>query len=277
MRVNSRTSWILRGNDGHHVISDSLIQMHPMAIDALTRRAGTLTTEHVHVWFVNLRDWPWSDDDSLLDKVERERASRFVRSENRSQFVRAHSALRRILASYLCTSATELIFNTNAYGRPRLADKVIDFNVSHSGDWMALALGYDLAFGIDIEAWREGVGDEVLLERYFSLNEVAQWRMELPSRRPGAFARLWTRKEATLKALGCGLIDDLSAIDTTSESSLRLSLSHLRRNGRLPSGVAEGIPTIYDLVGPDRYEATLVSFGCTKVAVFHWHNEFVQP
>lgn len=252
------------------MLFDTETSMYTTLDMMLARRAETLTTEHVHVWFVNLRDWPWTDDDSLLDKAERERASRLVRSENRSQFVRAHSALRLILATYLHTSATELIFNTNAYGRPRLTNKVIDFSVSHSGYWMALALGYGLTFGIDIEAWRETIGDEVLLQRYFSINEGELWRTELPSRRSSVFARLWTRKEATLKALGCGLIDELSSIDTTSESSLRLSLSHLRRDQRLPSDIAEGIPTIYDLAGPDKYEATLVSFGRAKVTEFHW-------
>lgn len=246
---------------------------------ALAKRAATLTPGTIHVWFVNLRDWPWADDDSLLDRQERERAARFVRPPDRRQFVRAHSALRRLLATYLCTAATALTFEVSAYGRPRVANKAafIDFNVSHSGDWMALALGLDCTFGIDIEAWRDPVGDEMLMERYFSVNEAALWRMESPSQRPGTFARLWTRKEATLKALGCGLIDDLSAIDTASESALRLSLARLRKGGQLPAGVAEGIPTLYDLAVPDKHAAALASFGYATVTAYRWHGEIVQP
>lgn len=246
---------------------------------ALAGRAATLTPGTVHVWFVNLRDWHWADDDSLLDRQERERAARFVRAPDRRQFVRAHSALRRLLAAYLCTAATAFTYDVGAYGRPRVAnqDALINFNISHSGDWMVLALGLDCTVGIDIEAWRDSIGDEVLIERYFSANEAALWRMESPSRRPAAFAQLWTRKEATLKALGCGFINDLSAIDTVSESTLRLSLARLRRAEELPDGVAEGVPILYDLPTPDKHAAALVCFGYATVTVCRWHGEIVQP
>jgi 4'-phosphopantetheinyl transferase len=85
----------------------------------------------------------------------------------------------------------------------------LQFNVSHSGDWVLLALSRSVAVGIDVESIRPLPQVLALAERYFSANEIATLRACLEAEREATFLALWTRKEAQVKALGTGLAHSL--------------------------------------------------------------------
>lgn len=72
-----------------------------------------------------------------------------------------------------------------------------EFNLSHGGTLAALAVS-DCAIGVDCESVRRGASD-ALLRRVLTLDEWILLSEE------GGFARLWTRKEAVMKASGLGL------------------------------------------------------------------------
>ena len=93
-----------------------------------------------------------------------------------------------------------------ASGRP-CADPPVDASMSHSGRWVAVALCRTGRIGIDVETVRPVTPS--LAERCLSPDELA-WMKEVE---PGAaqnhrFFRLWTAKEAFLKATGVGLSAD---------------------------------------------------------------------
>ena len=116
--------------------------------------------------------------------------------------------LRQVLASYLGVPAEAVVLVDGEHGRPVLADGLhpsLDFNWSHSGDRAVLAVGRAIVPGIDLERRRPRPRALDIAERYFDPTEAAALAGLPESERDEAFLRLWTAKEAVLKALGRGL------------------------------------------------------------------------
>jgi len=116
--------------------------------------------------------------------------------------------LRQVLAGYLGVPAGAVILVDGEHGRPVLADGLhssLDFNWSHSGDRAVLAVGRAVVPGIDVERRRPRPRALEIAERYFDPAEAAALADLPEGERDEAFLRLWTAKEAVLKALGRGL------------------------------------------------------------------------
>jgi len=154
----------------------------------------------------------------LLDRVERDRAARFVFEEDRRRFIASHAATRQTLARCLDRAPESLQFATGPHGKPHLVDPPQDirFSLSHSGDQalLAIALGQDV--GVDLEAHRP-IDARELAQRYFAPREIdALLRLPDAEQLP-AFFRCWTRKEAFIKALGRGLSFPLDGFEVSVE------------------------------------------------------------
>jgi 4'-phosphopantetheinyl transferase len=142
----------------------------------------------------------------LLGKRERARADRLVVASKRHQFVAAQVSLRRVLAHYLGKKAAEVEFGFGSDGKPFLpAHRELGFNLTHSGDLALVAVVGGVEIGVDLE-WQGRQRPFVrLARRYFTAAEAA-WLAGLDQgQQPAAFYRIWTLKEAYLKAVGTGL------------------------------------------------------------------------
>jgi 4'-phosphopantetheinyl transferase len=101
-------------------------------------------------------------------------------------------------------------FTTGEKGKPVYDGfKGIHFNITHSGEWVAVALS-SACVGVDVERMRkipEGVA-----RRFFSEAEN-QWldSAKTEAERKDIFFTLWTLKESFLKAIGTGLTKSLSS------------------------------------------------------------------
>ena len=152
---------------------------------------------------------------ALLSADEHARAARLRARERRRRFVVARGVVRTVLARYLGTDPASLRFEYGPRGKPRLAATSLRFNLSHSHDLAVLAVTHGRELGIDVERIRDTVAVTPLATRFFSPAECAALEaLPVDERRPGFF-RLWTRKEAYLKATGEGVSRELRAIDVT--------------------------------------------------------------
>lgn len=118
--------------------------------------------------------------------------------------------LRNVLAHYLGVDGREVVLTEDVHGRPALGGVYadwFDFNWSHSGERALIAVARGVRPGVDVETPRAGRTRDVLgLARRFFAPEEAAWLAALEEeRRQCAFLRLWTAKEALLKAHGRGL------------------------------------------------------------------------
>lgn len=143
---------------------------------------------------------------AALAPQERSRAERFHFERDRRRYLAARAALRGLLAAHLGTTAGELRFTEGPQGKPRLVDPPdCRFNLSHSGDLALIAIGGDAELGVDLEELAP-MPDAVALARlHYTAAEREALECLPPEGRDAGFLRLWTRKEACLKALGTGL------------------------------------------------------------------------
>lgn len=164
---------------------------------------------------------------SGLSADEQARAGRFAFDRDRRRFALGRGAVRKILASYLGCPPAEIAFAYGEFGKPRLAGRhaaaELQFNASGSGDLAVCAVTSDQSVGIDIEQMRDSCDPDVV--RY-ALSDVELTEFErIPAEdQPAAFYRTWTRKEAYLKAVGCGLSRPLAsfAVNVTPGAPPRL-------------------------------------------------------
>jgi 4'-phosphopantetheinyl transferase len=135
---------------------------------------------------------------------ERARAARYRSADDARRFCAARGWLRRVLAAEVgCQPGAVAL--ADGPGKPRLAGPGGPcFNLSHAGDVAVVAVA-DREVGVDVEpiAGAAAVLDAVRVA--CTPAETAALDRLDPGRRAEAFLRLWTAKEAYLKARGVGL------------------------------------------------------------------------
>jgi 4'-phosphopantetheinyl transferase len=176
---------------------------------------ATLVSDELHVWRVSVlqpepvvRHWQ-----SLLTPSEKAKLARFRFPADAQRGLASRGALRSVLGKYLEQDGATLEFTTEQQGKPVLAGAFpmgrIEFNVSHSGDWVLLGFARGRPLGVDVEQWRELETLAPIVRDYFAPPEVDAWLALPDALRQEGFFNGWTRKEAYLKALGLGLFKPL--------------------------------------------------------------------
>jgi 4'-phosphopantetheinyl transferase len=159
------------------------------------------------LWLVELAHARAHERFECLSTEEWERARRFVFDRDRRRYCATRSALRLLLAAELGVSPEALKFSLGEHGKPRIERvPTCEFNVSHSGE-LAL-IGFAQAgdeIGVDIEVLRVMSNSEALAERHYVGGELTAVLAASGAERDLAFLRVWTRKEACMKAVGSGL------------------------------------------------------------------------
>jgi 4'-phosphopantetheinyl transferase len=147
------------------------------------------------------------DAKALSDHPERrllQRVSRYYR--------------RKLLATALNQAPNTLVFSQTAWGKPTiLYHEQLGFNQSHSQSMYSLAWSHEVAhLGIDIEDKSRAIKPLALAQRILT---AAEYQYFLQAHDPQAYIlKLWTIKEAVLKAAGLGIRLNLNALETNCET-----------------------------------------------------------
>jgi 4'-phosphopantetheinyl transferase len=151
--------------------------------------------------------------DSLLTPDERARAARFAFERDRRRFIVGRARLRQLLGARLGAAPQSLDFVYGAHGKPALARRAerrdLRFNLAHHEGVAVYAFAEGAEVGVDVEAVRRLEDADDVAQRCFSPAEHEVCRT-------CGFFYCWTRKEAFVKALGCGLSRPLTDIDVTA-------------------------------------------------------------
>lgn len=137
----------------------------------------------------------------LLDTHERERLWRLRRDLDRARYLAAHALARLVLSAALDRPPAALTFDRTCrcgrpHGKPRLCGGGPAFSLTHGGDIVGVAV-HEAPVGVDVEQTRSLTDLPGLAAHVCSPAEIAPDAL--------SFFRLWTRKEAVLKATGDGL------------------------------------------------------------------------
>ena len=121
----------------------------------------------------------------------------------KKQFLVCRSILASLLKQYChIDSLPPIIIGDNS--RPCfLQHNLPDFNISHSKDWVAVAISLNGRVGIDIEVARQRKNYLNVAESIFADDEY-QWMLK-QSDTLTAFWQLWTLKESALKLYAKGV------------------------------------------------------------------------
>ena len=175
-----------------------------------------LEAGHLHLWRFRL-DLPLAEIEPLKQQLSDEelvRAARLLDPVKGQNFIAARARLRQILAQYLDQSARSLQFSYGPLGKPHLVTSLqpVFFNLSHARSWALLAITGDGEVGVDIEYINPEIDHVKIARQFLSAPEWARLANAPPARQHREFYRLWTAREAVLKASGCGF-----SIDSTSQ------------------------------------------------------------
>ena len=181
------------------------------------RNVPPLATDSIHIWGVHVPDMQDQMNalQEMLSARERDKADRFHRVADRQSSLAARGALRVLLAGYTGMPASEIEFDYSENGKPHVADSEVEFNVSHSGEWVVLAFGRDRSIGVDIERIKQAMDVNAIAARYYSKQEM-EW-VEKSDDPQAVFFQLWARKEAYVKACGSTLFSELKRFTVPME------------------------------------------------------------
>lgn len=120
---------------------------------------------------------------------------------------------RQVLSRYADVNPADWQFGLGEQGKPHLCDASysLDFNLSHSGDWLACGVTAGSPVGVDIEECKPGRNVMTLARRFFRDEEVVALESCNDADRVDRFYDLWTLKESAVKARGGMLVPGLDS------------------------------------------------------------------
>lgn len=143
---------------------------------------------------------------AILDKAELATAQRFRFAELRERYIISHGILRQLLAKRVNDSAAGIRIEKTEFGKPFSPDfPKLSFNMSHSGNILAIAFSVECQLGIDVECYKARDTWEGLVKKCFAPEESDYWYSLKKADRSHAFYQFWVRKEAFVKAVGKGI------------------------------------------------------------------------
>lgn len=131
--------------------------------------------------------------------------------------------LSRLLEQIPAPQSLTVVYGSK--GKPGILHVPWHYNLSHSGDYAALAVS-DAPVGIDIQQMRPCKGS--LVKRFFSPEEAELYESLVSGET--LFYTLWCRKEAYGKLLGTGLTEEMLKCNMLEDIGV-----HLYEYGGLPS------------------------------------------
>lgn len=231
-----------------------------------------MNSGQVHVWYASL-DRAQAEIDEferILSSEETDRARRFHRVVDRERYVVRSGLLRRLLSQYLGSAPNLVEISRDGNGKPYVPSRMnpdnLQFSEADSDNMAAFAFGRSSRLGIDIEKIREFADMLDLVEQHFTQREREEILCCPEDRRLMLFYRLWTRKEAVLKAQGEGLLKGLDSADVASGQGL--GPWTIRVDGY--SGVEEY--SVTDVEGPAGFAVAVAVAGATAEVLFLPHE-----
>ena len=158
-----------------------------------------------------------------VDSLEAERtsAARMHFEQDSRRLLIRRAILRSLLGELTGRRPGEIQFEHTSHGRPSVKGLPgFHFNTSRTGHWFIVATTHAVIPGVDIEFDRPIPDLESLVRRVCSPREQ-QALAGVDAISASWFLRIWTRKEAVLKAVGLGLgLDPTRVTLSVDRSSL---------------------------------------------------------
>ena len=164
---------------------------------------------------------------SQLSPDEYRRNQRFRFPEDRQRDLCARALQRSVLANQLGCEPAALVFARGEHGKPELAGEFaqsgLHFNLSHAGQWVALAVAA-VPVGVDVEHTERDNDVMAIADRHFYGVELDELLAFAEAEQRERFFDYWTLKEAYMKARGEGIALGLQNFAFTTQRNDRIEL-----------------------------------------------------
>ena len=188
----------------------------------------------VHVWYSLTGEVPDAERldvvepgaiENVLSAEEFSKYSAIKHPKSRQSYLTAHAMLRSVLSKYVDRPALQWEFTRGEHGKPLLCMSAglpdIRFNLTHTDGLTACVVSLQGDCGIDVERHDAVHKFEAVSQRMFA-DEESRFLLDHDFD-AAMFYRLWTLREAYVKALGLGLVgstkDFYFQLDRTLESA----------------------------------------------------------
>lgn len=156
---------------------------------------------------------------ALMDEEKQEKVNRYRFDDDKKRTVAGEMLARKAIAEFCSVPEEKIFFGKTEKGKPYAVGLDIQFNISHSGNFVVCAAD-GKSIGVDIEEIRS-VNLKVA-KRVYTNDELFYLFGYAPTdddfaKTPDAqmivrFFEIWTAKESFLKYTGTGIVDNLNKL-----------------------------------------------------------------
>lgn len=191
-----------------------------------------LSENEIHIWLVDLETqlqnlkayW------SYLSKIEQSRAIKFRFESHKNNYIIRTGILRILLSNHLMCQPNEIEFEVGEFGKPKLNNSTLTFNLSHSKSKALIALTQNIEIGIDLEYIDASIDAKTIAIHFFSNDEMKQLYTLNNENLADEFFNIWSKKEAFIKAIGTGLTYPLDAFDVSLDTLEKKALTRIKNS-----------------------------------------------
>jgi len=184
-----------------------------------------LQHNHIDLWSVSVEQFTDSKQEQanmLLTAQEQIKIASYKNNNAKKTALISRALCRLVLSQYIDCPPQAHQFIRNKHGKPSLANnsKQLTFNISHNDKLVVIAVCVNDQIGCDIESPERQVSIEPITRRYFSEQEHSMLMAKQGESQKQAFFKIWTLKEAFVKATGIGISLGLDSFYFLNEESL---------------------------------------------------------
>lgn len=170
----------------------------------------------LEIFYAETRDLNsrFADIQRYVSCEEQSRADKFLFDKDRETYITCHAILRIVISQLLKLNPLEISFESRMNNKPGIKGDPVHFNITHTREAFAITVSSEFHVGIDLEDINQEIEIRSIAEKYFSKKEC-EFIFKSETGSKNRFFLLWTRKESLLKALGTGIIDDLTNVEVS--------------------------------------------------------------
>lgn len=182
-------------------IGQKFLPEHPLLIPEIE-------SDIIHIWSAEFSDLEvyYENLFALTSKDEREKSCTFRKAEDARRFVIRHGILRLLLSYYTRCEPVLLPLAISEHGKPWMNTEgkffELSFSLSHTAEVFVIGITKKFDIGIDIVTINPRTPFSEIEQYLFTPGERKWIEQTILEQRTLRFFRIWSLKEALLKATG---------------------------------------------------------------------------
>ncbi|HSD64457.1 MAG TPA: 4'-phosphopantetheinyl transferase superfamily protein [Ignavibacteriaceae bacterium] len=234
----------------------------------------TINQNEVHVWNypLNIVDTDVEYFYGLLTDEEKKGIDKIRLQGVRDGRVISKVIVKDIISKYLGVNSDQIKYSYNRFGKPVLPEDInfpgLNFNISHSESLGIIALVKQKQIGVDLERIIDLADLDDIIKLCFSKNEQGFFKDLEGLEKTKLFYKVWTGKEAFIKAIGKGFSFPLENISFELNINKEIIISEI-------SDFQDNIDKwhVYNFSPEENYTSTIVvNMNSFLTKKFYWNQ-----